>query len=160
MRFINNNQKIFQIHSSIHSINTRNKHHLHRPNANLSCFKKVHSIADLYKLDVLFMYCIYIIIICILLSWLVLYCTCYYFNDMFHIQFVGSLEYWINKWKWNKKCSDCNNIYITTVNLSAHQCLSSIMFILRTLVNCSFTLWMCDISCMKWTKGILILCSM
>jgi len=26
--------------SSVHSINTRNKHHLHRPFANLSCFRK------------------------------------------------------------------------------------------------------------------------
>jgi len=38
--FIINNQKIFQTNSSIHNINTRNKHHLHRPNANLSCFQK------------------------------------------------------------------------------------------------------------------------
>jgi hypothetical protein len=29
-----------QIYSSIHSINTRNKYHLHRPNNNLSCFQK------------------------------------------------------------------------------------------------------------------------
>ena len=33
-----NNQEIFQINSSIHNINTRNKHHLHSLNANLSCF--------------------------------------------------------------------------------------------------------------------------
>ena len=38
--FIINYQDIFQINSSIHNINTRNKHHLHRPNANLSCFQK------------------------------------------------------------------------------------------------------------------------
>jgi hypothetical protein len=30
----------FQTNSSVHNINTRNKHHLHRPVANLSCFQK------------------------------------------------------------------------------------------------------------------------
>jgi len=38
MSFIVNNQEIFK-NSSIHNINTRNKHHLHRPNAN-PCFQK------------------------------------------------------------------------------------------------------------------------
>jgi hypothetical protein len=40
MNFILNNQVHFQTNSSIHSIDTKNKHHLHRPNANLSCFQK------------------------------------------------------------------------------------------------------------------------
>jgi IS1 family transposase len=40
INFILNNQEHFQTNSSIHSIDTRNKHHLHRPNANLSCFQK------------------------------------------------------------------------------------------------------------------------
>jgi len=41
MKFIINNQEIFfKTNSSIHNINTRNKHHLHRPNANLSYFQK------------------------------------------------------------------------------------------------------------------------
>jgi hypothetical protein len=40
MNFILNNQKSFQTNSSIHSINNRNKHHLHRTNDNLSCFQK------------------------------------------------------------------------------------------------------------------------
>jgi hypothetical protein len=34
-----NNQENFQTNSSTHNINTRNKHHLHRQNANLSCQK-------------------------------------------------------------------------------------------------------------------------
>jgi hypothetical protein len=34
-----NNQEVFQTNSSINNINTRNQH-LHRPNANLSCFQK------------------------------------------------------------------------------------------------------------------------
>ena len=38
--FIINNHEIFQTHSSVHNINTRHKHHLHGPNANLSCFQK------------------------------------------------------------------------------------------------------------------------
>ena len=38
MSFIINNQEIFQTNSSIRNINTRNKHNLHRPNANLTCF--------------------------------------------------------------------------------------------------------------------------
>ena len=29
-----------QIHSSVHSINTRNKHNFHRPNGNLTCLQK------------------------------------------------------------------------------------------------------------------------
>jgi hypothetical protein len=40
MNFIVSNQENFQTNSSIHNINTRNKHHLHRPNANLSCSQK------------------------------------------------------------------------------------------------------------------------
>jgi hypothetical protein len=40
MNFILNNQENFQTNSSIHGIDTRNEHHLHRPNANLSCFQK------------------------------------------------------------------------------------------------------------------------
>jgi hypothetical protein len=34
------NQESFQTNSSVHSINTRNEHHIHRPVANLSCFQK------------------------------------------------------------------------------------------------------------------------
>jgi IS1 family transposase len=40
MNFFVNNQENFQTDSSIHNINTRNKHHLHRLTANLSCFQK------------------------------------------------------------------------------------------------------------------------
>ena len=40
MHFITNNKENFQTNSSIHNINIRNKHHLRRPNANLSCFQK------------------------------------------------------------------------------------------------------------------------
>jgi len=41
MNIIINNQGNFQKNSSIHnSNNTRNKHHLHRPNGKLSCFQK------------------------------------------------------------------------------------------------------------------------
>jgi hypothetical protein len=38
--FFIGNQNKFLTNSSVHSINTRNKHHLHRPIANLSYFKK------------------------------------------------------------------------------------------------------------------------
>jgi len=31
---------MFQTNSCVHNINTRNKHHLHRPNAILSCYQK------------------------------------------------------------------------------------------------------------------------
>jgi IS1 family transposase len=40
MNFLVDNKDNFQTNSSIHSINTSNKHHLHRPIANLSCFQK------------------------------------------------------------------------------------------------------------------------
>jgi IS1 family transposase len=40
MNFFVNNQEQFQTNASVHSINTRNKHHLHRPVANLSCLQK------------------------------------------------------------------------------------------------------------------------
>ena len=40
MSFSIGNQDKFQTNSSVHSINTRNKHHLHIPIANLSCFQK------------------------------------------------------------------------------------------------------------------------
>jgi len=42
INFIIINQKHFQTNSSTHNIKTRNKHHLHTPNTNLSCFQKVH----------------------------------------------------------------------------------------------------------------------
>ena len=40
MSFFIGNQEKFQTNSSVHNINTRNKHHLHKPVANLSCFQK------------------------------------------------------------------------------------------------------------------------
>ena len=40
MNCIINNQENFQTNSSIHNINRRKKHILHRTNANLSCFPK------------------------------------------------------------------------------------------------------------------------
>jgi hypothetical protein len=40
INFVTNNPEIFQTNSSLHNINTRNTHHLHRPNANISCFQK------------------------------------------------------------------------------------------------------------------------
>jgi hypothetical protein len=40
MRFFIENQEKFQTNSSAHNINTRNKHHFHRPVATLSCFQK------------------------------------------------------------------------------------------------------------------------
>jgi hypothetical protein len=42
MNFIINNQKMFKTNSSIHNINTRNKHNLHGSNVNLSCFQKIY----------------------------------------------------------------------------------------------------------------------
>ena len=42
MSFFIGNQKTFQTNSSVHSINTRNKHNFHRSIANLPCFWKVH----------------------------------------------------------------------------------------------------------------------
>ena len=38
--FFIGNQEKFQTNSSVHSVNTRNKHYLHRPVANLSYFQK------------------------------------------------------------------------------------------------------------------------
>jgi hypothetical protein len=40
MNFAVNNQEHFQTNSAIHNVNTRNRNHLHRPTANLSCFQK------------------------------------------------------------------------------------------------------------------------
>jgi hypothetical protein len=40
MNFFISNQEIFQTILSVHNINTRNKHQLHRPNTNLPCFQK------------------------------------------------------------------------------------------------------------------------
>jgi len=44
MNIIVNNQENFQTNLSIHNINTRNKHHFHRPNAIIFILKKVHSV--------------------------------------------------------------------------------------------------------------------
>jgi len=40
MNFMTSNQENFQTNSSIYNTNTKNKHHLHRQNAKLSCFRK------------------------------------------------------------------------------------------------------------------------
>jgi hypothetical protein len=40
MNFVINNQELFHTNSAIHSVNTRNRDHLHRPTAYLSCFHK------------------------------------------------------------------------------------------------------------------------
>jgi hypothetical protein len=40
MNFIVNNQELFQTNSAVRSVNTRNKHQLHKPIANLSSFQK------------------------------------------------------------------------------------------------------------------------
>jgi hypothetical protein len=40
MNFVVNNQEHFETNSGIHSVITKNRDHLHRPNANLSCFQK------------------------------------------------------------------------------------------------------------------------
>jgi hypothetical protein len=40
VNFFVNNEKHFQMNSAIHSVNTRNKDHIHRPTANFSCFQK------------------------------------------------------------------------------------------------------------------------
>ena len=45
MKCIFNNQEIVQTNSSIHNINTSNKHHHHRPNTNQSCFRRSSSYA-------------------------------------------------------------------------------------------------------------------
>ena len=38
MNFMTSNQEYFQASSSIYNTNTRNKHHLHKQNAKMSCF--------------------------------------------------------------------------------------------------------------------------
>jgi hypothetical protein len=40
MNFVVNNQELFLTNSAIHRVNTRNRDHVHRPIANLSCLKK------------------------------------------------------------------------------------------------------------------------
>jgi hypothetical protein len=40
MNFTVNDEEYFRTNSPVHGINTRNKHHLHKQNANLSCFQK------------------------------------------------------------------------------------------------------------------------
>jgi hypothetical protein len=40
MTFVTINQENFQTNSAIHSVNNRNKDHVRRPNANLSCFQR------------------------------------------------------------------------------------------------------------------------
>jgi len=44
MNFIITDQENFQTNSSMHNINTRNKHHLHSPNANPSCLQKKYNL--------------------------------------------------------------------------------------------------------------------
>jgi IS1 family transposase len=50
MNLVVNHQEHFQTNSAIHSVNTRNRGHLHRPSANLSCFKKSAYYAGIKKI--------------------------------------------------------------------------------------------------------------
>jgi IS1 family transposase len=47
MNFVVNNQQHFQTNSAIHSVNARNRNHLHRPTAKLSCFQKIANYPDI-----------------------------------------------------------------------------------------------------------------
>jgi hypothetical protein len=47
VKFAVNNKEHFQTNSAIHSVNTRNRNHLHRPVVSLSCFKKMHIFSTL-----------------------------------------------------------------------------------------------------------------
>jgi hypothetical protein len=40
MNFVVNNQEMFETHSSIHSVNIRNTHHLNRTNVTPSCVQE------------------------------------------------------------------------------------------------------------------------
>jgi hypothetical protein len=40
LNFITNNEEHFQTNAGVHSINTKHKHYIHKPTANLSCFQK------------------------------------------------------------------------------------------------------------------------
>jgi hypothetical protein len=40
MNFITNNEEHFQTNADVHSVNTRHKHYLHKPTANLLCIQK------------------------------------------------------------------------------------------------------------------------
>jgi len=40
MNLVVSNKKLFHTNLAIHSVKTRNRDHLHRPVANLSCFQK------------------------------------------------------------------------------------------------------------------------
>jgi len=70
---------------------------LYRYSLSVYCDLIWSDLISLHKLDVLFIYCIYKIIIYILLPWLTFCYSCCYFNDMLCIHCVGLLEYWINE---------------------------------------------------------------
>jgi hypothetical protein len=53
MSFIITNQEVFQTNLSLHNLNTRNEHHLHRPNGNLSCFQKSTFFAGITNFQIL-----------------------------------------------------------------------------------------------------------
>jgi hypothetical protein len=40
INFIKNNEEHFQTNADVHTVNTRHKHYLHKPTANLSFFQK------------------------------------------------------------------------------------------------------------------------
>jgi len=52
LSFVIDNQNNFQTNSSMHNINTRNRHHLCRPNADLSYFQKSKFYADIKILNI------------------------------------------------------------------------------------------------------------
>jgi hypothetical protein len=52
MNFGISNHKNFQSNSCVYSINTRNKHNFHRPNAHLSCFHISTFLADIKMFNI------------------------------------------------------------------------------------------------------------
>ena len=44
LNFIINNQEMFPTYSFIHNINTSSRHHVHRPKAKLTCFRKKYTL--------------------------------------------------------------------------------------------------------------------
>jgi len=53
MSFIITNQEVFEMNLSLHNLNTRNEHHLHRPDGNLSCFQKSTFFAGITNFQIL-----------------------------------------------------------------------------------------------------------
>jgi hypothetical protein len=99
MKFSVYNQEHFQTNSAAHSVNTRNKYHIHRPICSFSYFEKVHAILCV---------CVRVCVRACVFSPIQVYSP---FIAGYSCSLGGTNEvccHVTTQWEWPQCCSDCH----------------------------------------------------